>query len=109
MTYRVTDEVLSWMAQVLNEDPEFDGVDVRYDCAITAMPDGSQEDRWVPLLTLYLAIDGIKPDQDIFGTPVLRPYAVTEEYVKDLTRDGLRSLLKLREELSAEVQPATGS
>lgn len=109
MTYRVTDQVLSWMEQVLNEDPEFDGLDVRYDCAMTALPDGGQEDRWVPILTLYLAIDGNKPDQDIFGTPVLRPYATTEDFVKDLTRDGLRSLLKLREDLAAEAVPATGS
>lgn len=108
---RVTDDVLLWIRELLAE--EFPEQAVRYDVAITAIPDGAQEDRWVPIMTLYLGIDGVVPNQDVFGSPVLRPYAVNERFIKDLTRDGMQSILGLRDQLLAEragtEKPATES
>lgn len=106
MTQRITDEVIGWIAQVTNEE-EFAGLNVSYDAAMTALPNGGREDQWVPFLVLYLGIDGPSDDSNVFSAPIVRPYAVREQFVKDLVRDGIRSLVVARDKAIAESESIT--
>jgi hypothetical protein len=103
----LTEQVRAWMAEVVNEEPEFHGVPrITYDVSLTALPNGAQEDQWVPFVVMYLAIEGPVADADVFSSPIVRPYAVREQFVKDLTRDGVRSLIETRDAAVAEYRQA---
>jgi hypothetical protein len=101
--YVLSEAVLGWTAQVVNEDEEFAELPrIIYDASVMAFPNAEREDQWAPIVVLYLSIEGPSPDADVFSAPILRPYAVREQFVKDLVRDAIRSLVATRDAAIAE-------
>lgn len=96
--HRATAQCLSWVEEVLFTEPFAQSEPVVYDVGMAALPDGGQENRWVPFLILYLEIKG--PDERhpaVFGAAVVKPYALTQGLVRGLVLDTLKSLREERD------------
>jgi hypothetical protein len=97
--HQVTELVLGWVKKLLFDTPFVQREPVRYDVYMSALPDAGQDNRWVPLLCIYLEMAG--PDEQhpaVFGVSPVRPYALSEELIRGIVLDALNSMLAERAE-----------
>lgn len=106
---RVNDWVLAAISKFQQDRGNYE--QVLFAVALQAFPDPAREveHAWIPQLVVYLEMAGPMPGTSVFGTPMFRPYSLTEEAVTGFVIEALTDMVDYREARQQSGNETSGS
>lgn len=91
---RLTEQAKTWVTKAIKAHAQ---ERVVWDLSVSAFPEPSQENSYLPFLALYLEIEGAIPQTSIYGSSVIAAFQLNSGRIERVVKTALEDLRSERD------------